>query len=32
VMTTSEHHFLHWVDVLPFYDNIRKEGLEVHAC
>jgi predicted nucleotidyltransferase len=32
VMSKSEHHFLHWVDVLPFYDNIRKEGLEFHAC
>lgn len=32
VLTKSEQHFIHWVDVLPFYDNIRKEGLEFHAC
>ncbi len=32
VMTKNEQHFLRWVDILPFYDNIRKEGLEFHAC
>ena len=31
VMTKSENHFLHGVNVLPFYDNIRNEGLEFHA-
>lgn len=31
VMTKSETHFLHWVNVLPFYENIRNEGLEFHA-
>lgn len=30
-MTKSETHFMHWVDVLPFYANIRNEGIEFHA-
>ena len=31
VMTKSEKHFLHWVNVLPFYANVRNEGIEFHA-
>ena len=31
VMTKSETHFLHWVDVVPFYENIRSEGIEFRA-
>lgn len=31
IMTKSEKHFLHWVNVLPFYANVRNEGIEFHA-
>ena len=31
VLTKSETHFMHWVNVLPFYAIIRNEGIEFHA-
>lgn len=27
----NEEHFTTWVNVLPFYMNVEKEGVEIHA-
>lgn len=29
VIVKNEEHFRYWLDVLPFYDNVKREGVEI---
>lgn len=31
VIIKNEEHFNHWLGALPFYDNVRKEGVVLHG-
>ena len=31
VVIKNEEHFEYWEDTLPFYKNVRKEGVEINA-
>lgn len=29
VIVKNEEHFRYWLGVLPFYDNVKREGVEI---
>ena len=31
VIVKNEEHFRYWLGALPFYDNIEREGIEIHG-
>jgi len=31
VIIKNEEHFNHWLGALPFYDNVKKEGVVLHG-